>query len=117
MNQETMNREAGRLLPGAGASAMSVRYEMQAMALAHERLRRFPEQQAEAIGKHYAAHATLALNLLELVRARRGSDDPTNLDAAIAHCVDQIKRNHRHDFGIELEWPEGALRTSPHTGL
>ena len=95
-------------LAGAHGSATYARCEMESMARAYERLHRFPEQQAEAIGKHYAAHATLALNLLELLRARRYSDDPTNFDAAIAHCVDQIKRNHRYDFGIELEWPNAA---------
>jgi hypothetical protein len=75
------------------------------MALAYERMLKCPEAQAEVIAKHYVAHATLALNLLELTRSRRCSDNPQQLDAAIAWHVEEIRRNHRRDFGIELEWP------------
>ncbi len=75
------------------------------MALAYERLKRLPEMQAEIIAKHYAAHATLALTLLKLIQARRYSDNPSVFNSEIAYCMNQIKRNHQYDFGIELEWP------------
>jgi hypothetical protein len=102
----TLGKPKGEgLLGPATCSATATRYEMAAMALAYERMMKCPECQPEAIAKHYAAHATLALNLIELCKDRRYSDNPQELDAAIAHCVEQIKRNHRHDFGIELEWP------------
>lgn len=87
-------------------SISATRYEQHLSALAYDRLSKFPEQQAETIARHYTAHATLALNLLELIRARRYSDNPKDLDAGIAYHLEQIKRNHRHDFGIELEWPK-----------
>lgn len=83
----------------------ALRYEQYAMSLAYDRMVKCPECQPEVIARHYAAHATLALNLLELCRARRYSRDTKDLDTAIEHCVEQIKNNHRHDFGIELEWP------------
>ncbi len=79
---------------------------------------KYPDHQAETIAKHYTSHATLALNLMQLIDVRRYSEDPQNLDAAIAHCVEIIKNNHWHDFGIELEWPnnkrsDGAPKDSP----
>lgn len=90
-------------------SATTVRYERAVTALAYERLRRSSEQQAEAIARHYTAHATLALTLLDLLESRKHSHDTTALDATIEICVAQIKRNHRHDFGIELEWPNTEI--------
>ena len=74
------------------------------MGLSYERLHRFPEAQAEAIGRHYAAHTKIAMEILKLIELRQYATDTTNVDAAIAYFVEQIKRNHRHDFGIDLEW-------------
>ena len=85
-------------------SSTAIRYEASAIALAYQSLCQCQDRQAETIARHYIAHATLALNLLHLIEARRHSSDPVNLDAAIDHCVQQIKRNHMYDFGIELEW-------------
>lgn len=92
--------------PSSTPSALSVRYEM---GLSYDRLRSSPEAQAEAIGRHYAAHALLAQEILKLIELRKYSDDSTIADAAIAYCVAQIKRNHRHDFGIDLEWVDVKL--------
>lgn len=94
-------------------TASSIRYQQALVSLAQRRLRGRPLQQAEAIAKHYAAHATLAINLLHLIEAQReaaqqDSGTPAAIDAAanayIAYHVEEIKRNHLHDFGIELEW-------------
>lgn len=102
--------QSGASLPPRNGSATSIRYEQAVMAIAHERLRRFPEHQAEAIAKHYAAHATTAMQILKMIEARRGTWDATpNLDQAIQMLVEQIKTNHRHDFGIELEWLNAEL--------
>ena len=88
-------------------TASSIRYDSMVAERAYESMRYgSPEYQAEVIAKHYASHATLALQLLELLKARRYGGATENLDSAIAWTVDQIKRNHRHSFGIELEWPK-----------
>ncbi len=88
------------------ASEAQLRYESHVTALAHERLSEHPHLQAEAIAKHYVAHATTALQLLKLVECRRYSGSYPELDRCIQMLVDEIKTNHRHDFGIELEWPK-----------
>lgn len=85
-------------------TATAINYEKAASELARLRLLKYPSEQAETIAKHYVAHAVLALDLLKMIEARRQSDEPGNLDWAIAYSLEQIKRNHLHDFGIALEW-------------
>lgn len=86
-------------------SATAIRYEMELTALARVRLSQHPHLQAEAIAKHYTAHATIALQLLKMLECRRHIGCYPELDRSIQMLVDEIKTNHRHDFGIELEWP------------
>lgn len=67
-------------------------------------LRQFPSLQAETIAKHYTACAGIAVHLLALIKSRKYTQDHKNINATIAKCVEQIKQEHRQDFGIELEW-------------
>jgi hypothetical protein len=87
-------------------TATSIRHEQADRAIAYETLRRFPEHQAEAIAKHYVAHAMVALQILKIIEVQRGAlDTNPNIDQVIQLLVNQIKANHRHDLGIALEWP------------
>lgn len=95
---------AGCSEPERNTPASEIRYENAAKQLAFARLQQCPESQAEAICKHYVAHAVLALDTLRLIEAARFSEDRTSADYAIKSFVATIKRNHLHDFGIELEW-------------
>ena len=72
----------------------------------HNLLACYPGEQAEAIAKHYAAHARIAMDLLQACNMRRCNPEATELDAVINYCVDQIKQNHSCDLGIALEWDE-----------
>ena len=72
--------------------------------MARRRLLTYPDQQAEAIAKHYAAHATIALQILKMVELRRQAGAYLDHDLIILRLVEVIKKNHWHDFGIELKW-------------
>lgn len=72
--------------------------------MAFQRLEEHEHHQAEAIAKHYAAHATIALQILKMVECRKYTGGHPELDRSIQMLVDEIKNNHWHDFGIELEW-------------
>jgi len=84
-------------------SASVVRYEQMRAELARHRFYQNPEQEPEAIARHYVAHAMLALQLLEMIRFRQYGPDE-DLDCMILTLTKQIKENHLHDFGIKLEW-------------
>jgi hypothetical protein len=90
-------------------STSAVRYEACMMELARKRLSECPDYQAEAIAKHYASLAIVAMNLLEMLQQRRYGTNPQVLDDLIDYRVEQIKSSHRLDFGIELEWPNTEL--------
>ncbi len=85
-------------------TATAIRREVMAMEVAQHRLRMFPSEQAEAIARHYVSLAHLSLSLLKLVEMRELVTDTKDADAAIDHCVEAIKKSHRDDFGIELDW-------------
>ena len=87
------------------APASQVHYEMALRKIAYYKLSKYPEFQAEAIAKHYVAHAMIALQLLKLTENRRHDESAQDLEYLIKMLVDQIKTNHLHDFGIELDWP------------
>lgn len=95
-------------MPANEESAVSQRYKQELGNLARHRLAICPDYQAEAIARHYASHATLALELLKPVELRRQSavfhGDDNSLNHTIEMLVGQIKNNHWHDFGIELDW-------------
>lgn len=82
-------------------SASQINYEQMQMDLAYNMLAEHPYQQAERIAKHYVAHATIALQILELLKHKGESKD---IELCAERLVNEIKRNHRHDFGIDLEW-------------
>lgn len=73
--------------------------------MARRRLEQHPHLQAEAIARHYTAHATIALGLLKMLECRRHNETLPELERSIQMLVDEIKTNHRRDLGIELEWP------------
>jgi len=101
--QSELNRPA--MLAAAHGSATSERYKQELGNMARRRLLTYPDCQAEAIAKHYAAHATIALQILKMLECRRHAGGYPELDRSIQMLVDEIKNNHWHDFGIELEWP------------
>lgn len=105
---ETKSIESETPAAVAGAargSATATRYEMALTDMARERLSLHPHLQAEAIARHYTAHATIALQLLKMLECRRHTETWPELERSIQMLTDEIKTNHRHDFGIELEWP------------
>ena len=86
-------------------SQMLPRIEKLYIACARDRLTRSsPAGQAEAIASHYMSLFNTARDLHELVKMRRYGGR-SELDSVIEYLVNDIKRAHRGDFGIELEWP------------
>jgi hypothetical protein len=117
MNATTPNDHPQTGEPGGSLhrprSASSVRYEACMMESVRKRLSECSDYQAEAIAKHYTSLAIVAMNLSEMLRQRRYGDNPQVLDDPIAYCVEHIKSSHRHDFGIELEWPNAPAQRPP----
>ncbi len=72
-----------------------------------------PEIQAEIIARHYASLATVALNLLQLIEARRYLENAVEMDKCIEFFVEQIKTHHWQDLGIKLEWPLTSAAAAP----
>lgn len=72
--------------------------------------------QAEAIALHYVANFAYARDLLELVRAQQLGAGHVTFDEVIARLVDELKRNHRHDLGIPLEWKAERFVIRPDGG-
>lgn len=85
-------------------SETTIRHHEQRGALVRQRLSESTEGQAEAIARHYIAHANIAENLLKMVEARKHTGGYGELDRAIKMLTDEIKNNHWNDFGIALEW-------------
>ena len=86
-----------------------MRYEAATAAQTREMLAEYPHLQAEAIARHYAGYATIAMQILKLLRVletSRYKDDCAELKALIKAQVDKIKAAHREDLGLELEWPK-----------
>ena len=98
------NCQTGFPQSAAQVSASSERYKQELGNMARHRLLMYPDCQAEAIAKHYAAHATIALQILKMLECRQHIGGYDELDRSIQMLVDEIKNNHWHDFGIELEW-------------
>jgi hypothetical protein len=107
---ESIESETPAAVAGAArGSATAARYEMALTDMARGRLTQHPHLQAEAIARHYTAHATIALQLLKMLECRRHTETWPELERSIQMLVDEIKTNHRHDFGIALEWPNAEL--------
>lgn len=77
-------------------------------ALTYGSLIRFPEYQAEAIIRHYAAHASMALQTMKIMEQARYTEDKSVVNELIAYNIEIIKLNHVADFGIPLEWNRTA---------
>jgi len=84
-------------------TASQKRYHEQIKQEAYYRLLQQPWSQAEAIAKHYLSHASIAKDILEMVRMR-GDQPDARLDETINQLTTIITNNHRADFGIELVW-------------
>lgn len=94
--------------PSLGQPQSEIDMARRAASAAYDRLARCPELQAEAIARHYTTLAPMAAQLLYLIEAQASSEACRmhgDVAGAIAHCVNEIKRNHRFDFGLELAWP------------
>ncbi len=86
-------------------TATEIRFEMDAKKLAFKILLNDPLAQAERISNHYIAHAQMSLQLKRLLEELSHTSAPSkDLYFAIDFCVNEIKRGHLHDFGLELEW-------------
>ena len=72
----------------------------------YDQLVKYPEAQAETILRHYAAHAKIAMDTLQILNASRCAPDKKVTDELINYAVQQIKNNHIADFGIPLEWKD-----------
>lgn len=72
--------------------------------LARRRLVGSASEQARAIAKHYVRHAMLAQTLARLLEAQCLRCAHPDAESLIQSMVNQIKRDHLHDFGIALEW-------------
>jgi len=101
----------------------SLIWRMMDMMLKCRMLSEHPKAQAEAIARHYTACANIALDLLNIVEAKRHAPagaDTTSSDDAIRYLVDKIKQGHAHDLGIQLDWPnapdQARLQSSPEAG-
>ena len=64
--------------------------------------------QEERIAEHYTAFARLAMQLRELIEARKHSDSK-DLDDTIRFLTGKIREGHLMEFGIQLEWPNEKL--------
>ncbi len=80
------------------------RHEKLEMERVNARLRDNPKTQAQSIARHYCENANYSMRIMELIKLRGMTDDEKSLDECISFYVNQIKRNHREDLGIELEW-------------
>lgn len=86
-------------------SQSNTRYEQAVTEQAYASLSEYPNRQAEAIARHYVSNLRIALTLLELIKSRPHGESGRKVDSIIAHCVEEIKRNHRFTLGLKLEWP------------
>lgn len=89
-------------------TATQARVELAEIEQARYRMSRIPKlAQAEAIARHYLAHAMTAGEILKMVemcsRDRFSDQNPDALDL-LDMMVSSIKQDHLHDFGIPLEW-------------
>jgi NADH:ubiquinone oxidoreductase subunit E len=74
-----------------------------AVDLTIRRLAGDPLAQAEAIARHYTAHAHSAMCLLKLIQSTRGQLTPA-VREVIQLMVAQIQAGHLHDLGLYLDW-------------
>lgn len=91
-----------------GASQIDMEQHLQSQA--YERLSRHPEVQAEAIASHYrnySAHAATLVKLVQMRRERVHAGMPNEeIDKAIEHFTNDLRRGHLQDLGIPLVWHE-----------
>ena len=88
----------------ATTNSQSDRYETLKAGQTFTRLAQHPHMQAEAIAGHYLKLAHLAMETKNLVDFRRYRGGGESIDQLIDHHVATIRKCHREDFGIDLEW-------------
>ena len=90
------------------AGSTSIRHDDRLRDMAYKRLQDFPNMRAEAIAKHYASLASVALQLLHIIETTRYAQSSENMkyvECAIEYLMRQIQHAHAMDFGIPLDWP------------
>ena len=89
-----------------------VRHDAILRDMVYKRLQDFPKMRAEAIAKHYASLASIALQLLHIIEATRYAPPTENMEhaeCAIEYLMKQIQHAHAADFGIPLDWPNAEV--------
>lgn len=96
------------MIPEREKPQSQIRYEKHLARLARERFYLNPKSEAVAIAKHYASHAILAMQILEVINQLQcippGTEVGPNVLQFIFENVKIIKQNHLIDFGLKLEW-------------
>lgn len=87
-------------------TATSIRLKAMQLDLAYSRLSQHSHLQAEAISRHYVAHATMAMNIMYLIKLRSPFRSNPELESVIESQIAIIKTNHANDLGVVLDWPE-----------
>lgn len=87
-------------------TAAEIRLEQNILQSRFNLLSIAPHLQAEAIARHYLAHANIAKQMMQLVdiKSRRLVNGQERITAILEMLAEEIKTNHAHDFGIQLEW-------------
>lgn len=70
----------------------------------HE-LREYPQARAEAIARHYVAHANVALQMLHLIEFLKGKHNNDGSEI-LSRMVRDIVERHETDLGIKLDWDD-----------
>lgn len=75
--------------------------------ISYSRMQQAPSGYRRAtIVRHYAKLAQIAVQAAKLIEMQESGCESPELDEAIDYVVRQLKTNHLHDFGIELEWSD-----------
>jgi hypothetical protein len=64
--------------------------------------------QADALARHYTSCTTIALHLRELVEMSKLSGGNDQTSDTIQILIEKLKKAHREDLGLELEWASGV---------
>lgn len=88
-------------------TATQARYERERTILTRRQVARLdPVRRAQAVARHYAAHAALALEILNMVEGMEQYDIKPEIGEPTARLLlEQLQRAHLADLGVPLEWP------------
>jgi hypothetical protein len=80
------------------------RFEKSQMERSRHTLAGNPLLQADALARHYTSCVTTAIQLRELVEMSKLSGGNDQTSNAIQILIEKLKKSHREDLGLELEW-------------